>query len=167
MAKRIVGIDPGVTKGAEGGLALLVEGRIEALRIMPTVTVKGGRQVLDEGELARLYREWSPDLILIELPVAMPGQSPAATGSRFLGCGFLRGLAVGMGIRYDCVYSKTWQKVMHAGLPDGGDTKALSYLACCRMWPGQEWRRSARSEKPHTGLCDAALIAAYASRKGL
>lgn len=44
-------------------------------------------------------------------------------------------------------------------------SKAASALVAQRLWPGVDWRASARCSKPHDGLTDAACIAEWGRRR--
>jgi hypothetical protein len=44
------------------------------------------------------------------------------------------------------------------------DTKKTAKLVAKRLWPGQDFTKSARAYQPHDGKCDAALIAEWGRR---
>ena len=72
------------------------------------------------------------------------------------GWGLVRGILAGRQIPYVLVRPQEWQKVMLAGYPKGSE-----YLVASRRWPSHDFRASERCRKPHDGMVDAALIAAY------
>lgn len=154
----MLGIDPGM----DGGLVLLERG-IERVAVMPTIGARGAKRDMDASAVMRIFSEWAPDHIAIELPLAMPGQSPAVTLKRGEGFGLLRGIAVGMCRAHTAVHPKTWQKAVLVGVP-AGESKARAYAMCQRLWPRSDWRASERCKRPHDGLCDAALIAEWCRR---
>ncbi len=74
--------------------------------------------------------------------------------------GLVRGICTGLGLSYELARPQEWQRALLAGQAEGSE-----YLVASRLWPQAEWRQSERSQKPHEGLVDAALIAEYGRRR--
>jgi len=91
--------------------------------------------------------------------------------------GIIEGYLGSFKIPFIKVTTKIWQKIAHLGVPivrkpatkeqiaknkEGSlDTKAMSMVACERLFPTLDTRASSRSKKPHDGIVDATLIAYY------
>lgn len=162
-ARRIVGIDPGL----DGGIAL-VGGEAPELRIMPTTkTGKGARRQIDRRELLACLRALAPDHVFLEQvgPHAQDGVLGAFTFGRCIEA--IESALVFLEIPYTTVPPQTWQKDMFLGLARD-DTKATAAMVAARLWP-RGWPRSfmpsPRFKKPHDGLVDAALLAAWGAAK--
>ena len=83
----------------------------------------------------------------------MPKQGNVSSftfGERY---GFLRGLMMGLRIRYEYVTPQKWQKAL--GCLTHGD-KNVSKAAAQRLWPKLKWTHA---------TADAALIAEYGRRR--
>lgn len=104
--------------------------------------------------------------VFLEKQQAMtkPGvrQGTVAVFSHGRGYGQLEGLLVGMGLPYQLVHPKTWQKEMIGG--ETGDPKTRARMCSARLFPQIDLRATERSKTPHPGLVDAMLIAAYGQR---
>lgn len=151
-----LGCDPGL----DGGLAAITpEGLV--LRVMPAVAV-GKRRQLDEQAIVQWLMQFSTatSRVFIEAVGARPKQGVVAMFSFGTGWGLVRGICAGLGLPYELVRPQEWQGLMLSGQPPGSE-----YLVASRLWPNAEWRASERSQKPHDGLVDAALIAEYGRRR--
>lgn len=156
---RILGID----NGLDGGLVVVDDGKILAKKVTPTVTVKASKREFNAVEIVTFIRDLKPDHIFLEKAQAMPGQGVSSMFSIGLGYGLYRGILTALYLPFTLVHPKTWQGLMFRDLPKG-DTKAMSYIVCMRLWPKEDWKASERCKKPHDGLTDAAMIAGYGSR---
>lgn len=156
---KVVGIDP----GNAGGIVELVNGQVANRMPMPVreVPVAGRRTkkrtVLDEERIAAFLRERRPDVVVIEDVHALPGQGVSSMFAFGLGKGVLQGVCAGLGITYVLVPPRTWQKSA------GGPTEKHADDACRALWPDVDWKATARSRTPHSGMQDAALMAAWFS----
>ena len=157
---RIAGVDPGFS----GGFVLLVDGCVWMKAVMPVTQLKkadgGNKSEYLEADIASLFREMKPDMVFIEKQHPMKGQGLSSTFSTGLGFGLLRGMASGLSLPFTLVPARTWQKCFFDGQPKK-DTGKLAALVCSRLWPACDFRVTERSRVPHSGLCDAALIARY------
>ena len=155
---RILGIDPGL----DGGLALL---RDDGSAMTCVMTAVGeGRRELDLARVAYHLVMWTPQHVIIEAQQSMPKQGVASSFRIGLNYGQLVGLVRGLGLALTVVRPQQWQKVMLAGAPKTGGTKAAAAVVASRLWPGIDWRASSRCKGPHDGMVDAALIAEYGRR---
>lgn len=161
----IVGIDNGLS----GGVAIL-DGPDVGLHVMPTIKVKTGEKgktQIDTAEIRRLLRGLSLDdtVVYIERAAPRPDTTNGKAGMFSFGfsSGQILGIVIGLGLRHHLVSPKVWMKEMHAG-GAGGDTKARSREAAIRSFPEVDFRATLRCKKPHDGILEAALIAAYGRR---
>jgi len=160
---KILGID----NGFYGGIVGLEKFGVGCTYTMPIITYDIGnkkkrkiRHDLDGPEIARLFKFLKPDFIWIEKAQPFPKQGGVSNFS--IGGSFnrIRGIVEALEIRHDFTRPQAWQKVMFVGMAKT-DTKKMAYMACCRLWPRVDWKVNG---KPHSGLCDAALIAEYGRR---
>ena len=152
-----LGIDPGL----DGGLALLSPDGL-LLEVMPVLP--GDRCELDDMRLAGLLRAWAPQHVVVESVHAMPKQGVSSSFRFGEGCGAIRGMLAALGLRHTYVTPQAWMKVMLAGTTRGD--KGVAMKRCAELWPAVDFRASARAKLPHSGLCDAALIAEWGRRQG-
>lgn len=94
--------------------------------------------------------------------------------------GVIEGYLGALNVPFVKVAPKTWQKLAHLGIPiqrkpptleqkakqkEGStDTKAMSLVACERLFPTLDLRGSSRAKKPHDGIVDGCLIAYYLTK---
>lgn len=169
----------GIDNGKDGAIVYLDEkGRIINKQKTPLfkASTKGGKkQGKDEYDIlsmrnnlmAHLIKEPHP-FVMIEKAQAMPAimGGSAANYQRGLSFGLWQGLLVGLGISYGVVTPQAWMKEMLAGI-NTEDTKQAACIAAQRLWPQEDWRRSALGKKPDEGFIDAALIGEYGRRRSL
>lgn len=167
---RIVGID----NGLDGGLVLIDSSLAStpelqyhglAVAVTPTVIVRGSKREYDANAIVERLKLWKPNHVYLEKAQAMPGQGVTSMFSIGQGYGLYRGILSALKIPYTLVHPKTWQKDMFRDQPKT-DTKAMSFIVCSRIWPSVSWLATPRCKKPHDGLTDAALIAAYGQKSG-
>jgi len=168
----VEGLIGGVDNGLNGGIVLLGESTPIKL-VMPVVRVRvkarrgkkgfGFRTYLNEPAIRSFFESYRPAHVFIETVQSRPGQSVIATQTTSINHGLIRGILVGLKIDYTPVAARSWQAVMFQGLPKDADidSKDKALIICNRLWPGVEWTATARSIVNHTGLPDAALIAAW------
>ena len=140
----IVGVDP----GKEGGLALLVDGKMECFSFKNK----------DEYEIAHQFSIMSccGAKAFLEQVHSAPGQGVASSFSFGKGYGFLRGLLVANKIPFEDVSPQMWQKVMRTP-PRGNKTKREHKLLL------QQRAKQLYPSTPNIDLttADALLIAQY------
>lgn len=171
MSKLIVGVDP----GKKGAFAFITPDGTGHTMKVPLIKSKE----LDTRELARLVRGFvdlgEEVVIVLEDVHSIFG---ASAGSNFAFGhinGFLEGLCNAYGYRYHKVQPKTWQKMMHEGIPVitkpakkvGGkptkDTKAMSLMAAKRLFPDYSFTKG-RGVVPDDNIVDAVLLMEYGRR---
>jgi hypothetical protein len=178
---RVIGIDPGLKIGKDGGGLACIEmsllGNPELLAEPMPILPAGG---LDEQKVCELICAWRPGLVVLEaLGLYAGGKFAGAKGlaGQLRGAaawGFLRGVVVDQGWRLVEVAPQTWQAwawregVRSGALtarPQKGTTK-LAAEQLAKLWfSGVDFRLTARSRCVHTGMVDASLIALYGQRQ--
>lgn len=150
----IVGIDPGL----KGGLAVLF------------LSAVGG--VIDSGVIsydieaycqmiALAKSNYLSPIVAIEQVHSMPKQGVASTfkfGEQF---GILKGLCMGLGVKFITITPQEWKRGMGLLHQDKGASIALAK----KLFPGANLRPSARCRKDSDGMAESLLIAEYARRK--
>lgn len=156
---RILGIDPGL----DGGIAMMDGSRL-VIEQMPTTG--GKKRSVDGGSLCVLLRGWIIDKpiehVFLERVGAMPGQGVTSMFSFGEGYGVIKGVLSALHISYSLLSPQKWQNAI--GIPKSTDTKGAAATRAAQLFPGVDFRASARCRKPHDGMVDAALIAAYGVR---
>lgn len=158
----VLGIDPGRSASAPGGLALIgADGRVLGCWTMPTYkTGKGSRMGYDIGECLEVLRtsvSMLPGLVvMLEKLRPFPGQGGAIANyargeSRMLWCA----LAVAVGVRIEEIGAKAWQKELGV---DSGPEASLNRAR--EMYPREEL-----GLKKHSGRAAALLIAESGRRR--
>ena len=170
--KTYIGIDPGVN----GYIAAYIDGDDPYIE---THAIPRVGKSLDINELNKIIRFLSSigdsTYCVIEDVHAIFGSAASATFSFGYICGVKEALLVANNISYSKVAPKKWQKDMWEGIPKQTklsksgkkvmtDTKAMSLLACKRIFPDIDLRDTTRCSKPHDGKVDALLIMDYARR---
>lgn len=158
----------GIDNGLDGGIAVLHGSNAPIVGSMPTIRLENKR-VYDEKGIRKvfdLHCGVDDFVVIIERAQSMPKQGSVSMFNYGTGYGLIRGICVGMCVPYVLVHPRTWQRVMFAGL-SRRDTKSQSVLVAQRMFPLIDLRATQRSKKPHDGMSDALLIAAYGRRMGL
>ena len=176
---RTIGIDPGLRGGMalitsfESGPVLDIE--VIATPILPaqSKTIGGksrrvSRDRYDIPAIARKFGEWYMGcaFVFIETPIPLPPTIKAGSLAQFqrgVGYGWAWMLTA-LGIPFELVHPRTWQSKMLKGLPKNDTKKQSSIIACQRLCPAVDLRRSERSRVPHDGLAEALLIAEYGRR---
>jgi len=148
---RVLGVDP----GAQGGLAIIHDGKLVKGTRMPIVKVRGKAQVD-----ARIVLEWWGDCLtpfdaaVIEAVHAMPrqGVSSSFQFGRMLGGIEALVSAVGKPVHY--VTPASWKKAM------GLSSEKQQSIDAAKVMFGADADRMLRY-KADDGIAEAALIAAY------
>lgn len=173
---RVIGIDP----GANGAIACLdLEGKVESIRVMPKIA-----SGFDGDEFNKILKSFYADAtckdieeVYIEDVHALFGSSAKATFTFGRICGIIEGIVIANHLRYTYVQPKVWQKEMFFGVEEVRkpatkkgtkgrvDTKAMSEMACKRLFPDIRFLATDRCTKVHDGMTDACLIAEYGRRR--
>jgi hypothetical protein len=141
-----MGVDPGL----KGGIAFYFPShpnRVSA-EDMPTVN-----QQIDAHTLGRRIEQLRPDVAIIELVGARPGQGVSSMFNFGEGCGAIRGVLVALNVPITFVPPSTWKK--HFRLSKDKDESRQRAL---ELFPVS---RDLFTLKKHEGRAEAALIARF------
>ena len=162
---KIIGIDP----GANGAITCIDEtGKVEFIKVMPKIA-----SGLDGSYLNEMIESIGKvDCVYIEDVHAIFGSAAKATFTFGKVCGIIEGIVIANHLRYTYVQPKVWQKEMFQGVKEVRkpktnrvDTKAMSELACKRLFPAVKFTATDRCTKTHDGMTDSCLIAEWGRRK--
>jgi len=161
-----IGIDP----GKSGAIASIDEDTMEIdIQPMPVIKATKSRteyDLLEIRNILELARSHGYLFVTAEKLQPLPpklGGGIITNFQRGYGLALLEGMLTGMGIPYQLVLPRAWQKVMLAGT-SGKDTKQKSIIAAQRLFPGQSLKRTEKCRKPDSGYSDALLLAAFGMR---
>lgn len=155
-----IGIDIGLT-GAIGMLGH--KGELLQLADMPTMARQGKaayvKNQVNATALEELLRTWANGYdrnelhVLIETPIAFPGQHVATTAAAFLTAGLVEGVVAARHYPHTLVAPKEWKKAL--GL---SDSKEQARAKAIRLWPPAA--KMLERVKDHN-RAEALLIAKY------
>ena len=161
-----IGIDP----GKDGFVSVLEDGEYSHSWPTPMRTLDNGKTAYSVWAMKALLSPYSQDweryndpdkpLVILEKQQSFHKQGVVSTFSTGQGYGLWEGILVGLGMRYEIVTAKAWQKDITKDVP-GDDPKARSILACSRLFSDVDLRRTPRCTTPHDGKADSILIAWY------
>ena len=152
----ILGVDPGL----DGGLALLGADGLQVERIP---VIEAARRDIYVLALADLIKGWHPQIAYVERVHAMPKQGVTSSFRFGEVAGIIRGVIVALGIPLTYCTPQEWQKEMLAGAAKGD--KGVAMRRAVELWPDVDFKATARCKLPHSGMCDAALIAEFGRRR--
>jgi hypothetical protein len=156
----------GIDLGLNGAITIIhPDGHIESAK-MPVIG-----KLIDIPSLKYIIARKDAVVVFEDLGVIF-GTSKATAFSMGYQVGIVEALCVSLNLPYHKVKAKVWQKDMFQGVPEliksgKRDTKGMALVACQRMFPTLKLTFGERATKPHDGLVDAVLIAAYGKRKNL
>lgn len=149
-----IGIDPGVD-----GFISTFDGEWKHYE-MPKIGTE-----LDVQALSELFKSLHGKAVIEDVH-AIFGSSAKATFKFGKVAGILEALLVANKIPFVKVAPKAWQRVMWVGVPiimkgKKKDTKAMSEMACKRMFPELDLRRTVRCTTTDDNKVDSILLCAY------
>ena len=159
------GIDP----GKDGAFAIIdPDGNIVDVWTMPTI----GKEY-DKTAMIQRFNEYDITHCVLENVHApqLGGRTSCFEFGR--GKGLLEMLLFAQQIAHTQVVPQTWQREMWQGVQKqykvsrsgkSVDTKNTSLLACKRLFPFADLRRSSKARVAHDGIVDALLMAEYCRR---
>ena len=154
----------GIDVGGKGGICFLNgNGGIIKLVTMPTNGTKASPP--DIFKLIKSMYEKGNTFGFIEKAQAMPKQGVSSMFSYGYHAGGLEMIFIALGIPYELVPPRTWQKTMFIGTEAKLPSKVRAYAAASRLAPSLDFKASERCKKAHDGKVDAYLIATYGVRK--
>ena len=135
----VIGIDPGLT----GALSMIGhQGEFKHLADVPTmqrmVEAKKGR-VMNQVNCAaarEILRDWLQDIdreavhVVIELPIAFPGQNVGSVAASFLTAGHLEATVASLGLAHTLVRPAEWKKALKLT-----SSKEQCRASAIRRWP--------------------------------
>lgn len=143
----IIGIDP----GQSGGIAA-IDGDASHAVPMPL----SGKDI-DGHEIAKLLKNLTPSVVILEKVHAMPKQGVSSTFKFGMGFGLVIGVCEALGIPYRLVTPQAWKKAVLAGTTKDKDA-AIAFVR--RAYPTIDLTPG-RKRVPHDGIADAVCIAEY------
>jgi crossover junction endodeoxyribonuclease RuvC len=152
---RIVGVDP----GASGALAVLDEGLLKTVSDMPVLKIRRGKTdkpEVDGYALSGLFRQWKPDIVVIEQVGGIPGQSAPAAFNFGRSAGAVEYTAKALSLRVEMVAPVTWKKALRCNEGKDG-ARALA----SRLWPAQA---GLFARVKDDGRAESALVAEWGRR---
>jgi len=133
----LIGIDPGLT----GAIAMLDHrGAFANLADMPVMERHGKaayvKNQVNAAALEQLLRDWTAAYdrneihIVIETPIAFPGQHSATTAASFLTAGHIEGVVAARHYAHELVRPRDWKKALELS-----DSKEQARARAIRLWP--------------------------------
>jgi hypothetical protein len=156
----------GIDNGMQGGLAAINEYQeIIGLVVMPII--KGKQSEYDLEKVKQIFKKWleidNQLFIVLEKFQVTPILGRKAAFISGKGYGEMRGLLAGLGLNFEIVQPRTWQKEIFQG--SNGDTKQAAIQFCKNKFNGISLKQTERCTKDHTGLADSLCMAVYCYRK--
>jgi crossover junction endodeoxyribonuclease RuvC len=147
----IVGIDP----GAKGAIACFLDGKLNHIEDMPTVTHKGKPRV-DGAAVGAIIRSWGPEAAFMERVGAMPGQGVVSMFTFGMAAGIVLGALGALLIPVTLITPAQWKVALRVpAAKDGARARASQLIpAGASWWPLVK----------HDGRAEAALIGLYGMR---
>lgn len=78
--------------------------------------------------------------------------------------GVIEGILSTIGLPYTKVAPKTWQKLMYQGIPKNENKKVMSIMACHKIYPTVNLKRTERCKNEDDNFSDSLLMAEYGRR---
>lgn len=103
-------------------------------------------------------------MVWLEKAFPMQKQGLSSTFKTGQGFGLWEGICIGLGIKYDIVSPRAWQKEVLADMP-AGDPKARSMAKCQRIFPEIPLKLPKGRKLTMDGRADSAMIAYYGALK--
>lgn len=173
-----IGIDPGLdgaigwirSSGGDVGACvtptiLKTEGKGSRLYDLPLMRRVLIGCLLDYAPGVNTAERAQSSCVALEKQQAMKGQGVSSTFSIGRGYGLWEGLLVGLGVPYQLVHPKTWQKELLGGLAGGSKERSIQRAGA--LFPDLDLRASERSRIPHDGKADALCLAEWCRRQGV
>ena len=146
MRSCIMGVDPGL-----GGAIAFYEPERDKVHVFDMPVVNSN---VDVATVAGAIRNWKPEIAIVELVGARPGQGVSSMFKFGCGYGMVQGVIATLGVPLHLVAPSKWKKHFALG-PDKEASRALAL----RLWP---LLSEALKRKKDEARAEAALIARYA-----
>lgn len=157
MGKTYIGIDP----GKDGAIATIKDGEIVLMKFP-----KIGKEY-DLQAMMDIFASFDSKNchVGIEDVKALQGVMKAGNWSLSRGKTILEMCCLFYKLPLTMVHSKTWQKEIWQGVDKQDNAKDTTLLAMKRLFPNQDFTKSARATKDDSGQVDALGIAEYCRRR--
>lgn len=157
----IIGIDIGLE-----GIIAIGEGSEESFKIkeikpIPTIQLKKNKRDYSPSDIFKSIPE-DIQYAVIEKPLSMPAQRIQTCASLWKCLGYVEMAIIAKRIPYQIVHPSTWKKELIKDI--SGDMKAKSIIACKRLFPEINLKRTERSKKDDDNIAEAILLAYYGWR---
>ena len=152
----------GIDNGLKGAVAV-IQGTEVVVFDMPVIIEDKGKKThnrFDDRAMANIVSKYKDldHFVVLEAAQAFPKQGGVSNFSTGLGFGIWRGILAALGMKYQIIHPKTWQKVYSIA----GDTKGIALQVVKRMYPKVEVVGPKGGVKD--GRVDALLMADFAKR---
>jgi hypothetical protein len=155
MVKTYIGIDNGIS----GAIAIL--DTIPRLHLMPTYKVAKS-EYIDPTELMEILLGVDDPFVVFEQGQKNPLFGTKGNFSNGYSFGVVNAVLKLGKIPHTLVNPQTWQKVMFKDVKRDKGTKGASIEVCRRLYPLLSLKpEGKRFLKPHDGMADALMMAAY------
>ena len=153
---RILGIDVGLN----GAIALVVDGQLDEVHDMPTLSLERNnktKRMVNAQALSLIIRGAKADGAYLERLNAMPGQGVTSMFSMGQSLGVVLGVLAACDVPTTTIPPRTWQKALD--VPQGKDG---SRYRAAQLFPDEA---ALFSRVKDDGRSDATLIAAYGAKQ--
>ncbi|MFA5790564.1 MAG: hypothetical protein WC976_05860 [Caldisericia bacterium] len=161
----------GIDGGLDGGVVLIESGsaggegplcKIAGKHITPTIAGKKSKREYNVPEMVNILKQCPPEssFVILEFAQSMPKQGVVSSTKIGRGFGLWEGIIAALGIPYAIVHPRTWQKEMLTDM-NKKDTKQASAIIAHRLFPTENFKKSEKCKKDHSGLTDACLLGVY------
>jgi hypothetical protein len=155
-----IGIDVGYA-----GAVVILDATGKLVKKDVTPLIKGDKPAYDlQSMIALLVAHKDDGIVGIEKQQSMPAQGVSSTFKLGRGYGLWEGIVATLGMPYELVHPKTWQKEILKDM-DKSDTKQAGAVVCHRVFPKENFKASDRCKVDHIGVTDATCIALYVYHK--
>ncbi len=154
----------GVDLGKNGAIVILDDEDVAFKSVMPVLKSSKNSSEYDILQIVDVFKEWRPDITYIEKTLLHPMSGKKSYQQSGFCDGLFQGILSSLGLRYDIIAPKRWQKSIFSGM-NQKDTKQASILFARRTQPAVDWRPTVKSTKYHDGLTDAYCLAVYGRRQ--
>jgi hypothetical protein len=157
----------GIDNGLNGGIVVLDDAQTVLYKyVMPTIMLRGKKE-FDVKTIVNIFinlkGNYVKDIhVALEQAHVRPVSGKRACFTTGGGYYLMQGILTTLGISFEIVPPRKWQKELLSGL--GTDTKQASIMYCRQKWPQVKWTATEKSKKDHDGLTDAACLAVYIFR---
>jgi len=155
----------GIDNGLNGGIAIINNAQsVMGKWIMPVI--KGNKTEYDVNRIVEILKEVTDKrttFVMLEKAHVRPISGKRACFMNGFGYGLMQGILSSLGMSYEIVDPKVWQKELFEGVTN--DTKTASINFCKKKFPDIDLKATEKSSKDHDGIADALCMAVYCYRK--